>query len=209
MAGIWHNIPVGFFGTVAGSARSRDLAHMARGLAPKRIELGQSRQMATMEANVEKSCAFDREEVAAQLMEFLERDDDCDAVGAVSGMFRYTEEDGSVTITGIQDGLAGAVSIPDTINSLPVAAIGEDAFAGCCGLTGVTIPDSVTDIGEFSFANCPGLKSVTIPRIATIAAKGAFDDEVAIRKRENGHIHVKGVPLDLCAFGGVTDRCLD
>ena len=44
--------------------------------------------MTTMEANAEKAGAFDREEVAAQLMEFLERDDHCDAGGAVSGMFR-------------------------------------------------------------------------------------------------------------------------
>ena len=75
----------------------------------------------------------------------------------------------------------GHVAIPDG-----VVRIGEGAFAGCVGLTDVTIPDSVTDIGEFSFANCPGLKNVTIPRGATIAAKGAFDDEVTIRKGENG-----------------------
>ena len=140
-------------------------SHMAKGFTPKMTEPGWGKQMATMEANAEKSSAFDREEVAAQLMGFLERDDDCDAGGTVSSMFRYAVENGAVTITGTRDGLVGAVSITDMINGLPV-----------------------TVMGEFSFANCPGLKSVTIPRGATIAVKGAFDDEVTRRSDHKAKI---------------------
>ena len=44
-----------------------------------------------------------------------------------------------------------------------VTTIGENAFAGCSGLTAITIPDSITDIEIMAFLNCNNLVSVTIP----------------------------------------------
>ena len=41
-------------------------------------------------------------------------------------------------------------------------SIGDSAFAGCSGLTSVTIPDSVTSIAGSAFAGCRGLTSVII-----------------------------------------------
>ena len=52
--------------------------------------------------------------------------------------------------------------------------IGQDAFYGCAGLTGVTIPDSVTDIGPSAFSYCDGLTGVTIPDSVTDIGAAAF-----------------------------------
>ena len=43
------------------------------------------------------------------------------------------------------------------------ASIGKNAFAGCSGLTSITIPSSWSSIGYGVFADCTGLTSVTIP----------------------------------------------
>jgi hypothetical protein len=55
-----------------------------------------------------------------------------------------------------------------------VAVIGDYAFAGCSGLTSVSIPDGVAGIGEGVFAYCSGLTSVSIPNSITRIGKGAF-----------------------------------
>src|SRR5664279_333523 len=60
--------------------------------------------------------------------------------------FTYTTNNGAVTITGYT-GLSGDVTIPDTINGLPVVGIGDYAFYDQ-DLTSVTIPDSVASIGD-------------------------------------------------------------
>lgn len=60
-------------------------------------------------------------------------------------------------------GKGGDVVIPDTIgDNLKVVRIGKSAFAGCVGLTSVTIPDTVTEIGEMAFSNCTNMAAITI-----------------------------------------------
>ena len=85
----------------------------------------------------------------------------------------YTSSGTAVIITGYT-GPGGAVSIPDTINGLPVASIEEWAFAGCAGLTSITIPDSVTSIGGEAFEGCTGLTNVVFGNSVTSIGWQAF-----------------------------------
>ena len=85
--------------------------------------------------------------------------------------FEYEIDDSEVTITGYT-GAGGDVVVPDTIDGLPVTAIG-DAFC-YSGLSSITLPDSVTDIGEWAFEGCRGLTSITLPDSVTTIGYGAF-----------------------------------
>ena len=71
-------------------------------------------------------------------------------------------------------GCQGDFVIPFEINGIPVTSIGERAFKGCDGLTGVTIPDSVTSIEYGAFYGCSGLTSVVIPNSVTFCGGDAF-----------------------------------
>ena len=95
--------------------------------------------------------------------------------GQQFGLFTYRVVEGStVAITDYPKGAIGAVEIPAEIVGKPVTSIGDEAFHGCTGLTGVTIPFSVTSIGPNAFAYCTGLTSVTIPESVTSIGEGAF-----------------------------------
>jgi hypothetical protein len=66
------------------------------------------------------------------------------------------------------------VSIPTTIGSLPVTAIGSGAFSNCTNLLMVTIPGSVTSIQGSAFSGCAQLKSVLFEGDAPTADSSVF-----------------------------------
>jgi hypothetical protein len=92
----------------------------------------------------------------------------------VQAQFSYETNNGKITITGYT-GPGGAVTIPETINGLPVTSIGGYAFYYCTSLTSVTIPNSVTSIGSYAFCDCSSLSSVTIGTNVTRIADRAFN----------------------------------
>jgi hypothetical protein len=74
--------------------------------------------------------------------------------------FTYTvNPNNTVAITGYT-GLGGTVTIPGTINGLPVTSLGGNAFYKCGVLSAVVIPDSVTNLETGAFQKCAGLTGV-------------------------------------------------
>ena len=80
-----------------------------------------------------------------------------------SGEYRYTVEDGKVTIKGYH-GRDEHLAIPASIKGMPVTAIAPHAFASCTSIRTVTVPDSVTEISSFAFDECEKLEEVTLGR---------------------------------------------
>ena len=79
-----------------------------------------------------------------------------------SGDFTYILLlDGTAQLTQYT-GNAEALVIPAELDGHAVAAIGENAFSGCDGLTSVTIPDSVTDFGVNPFRYCFALRQIIV-----------------------------------------------
>ncbi len=87
--------------------------------------------------------------------------------------FTYTSTNGIITITRYT-GPGGDVTIPSTINGLPVAIIGVNAFL-TNGLTSITLPNTVSNIGYQAFAECTNLTTVTVPNTLSTLGGSAFE----------------------------------
>ena len=81
----------------------------------------------------------------------------------------------------------GVVEIPSKVLyesiAYKVTSIGDWAFRGCTGCTGLTsviIPTSVTTIENFAFSGCTGLTSMTIPNSVTSIGTDVFNGCVGL-----------------------------
>lgn len=83
----------------------------------------------------------------------------------VSGKYEYILlADGTAEIFDYKgENTAVHVTIPATLDGIPVTSIGRRAFYGFWRVTGFTIPESVTHIGDLAFESCDALKEITIP----------------------------------------------
>jgi hypothetical protein len=75
--------------------------------------------------------------------------------------FAYTTNSGKVTVTGYA-GREPTGRIPEALDGLPVAAIGDFAFAGATSLTNLAIPAGVTAIGVSPFSDGNALVQVSV-----------------------------------------------
>ena len=65
--------------------------------------------------------------------------------------FKYTKSEEAVKITGYVEEPTGELVIPEEIDSLPVKAIGYEAFAECKEITSLTLPDTITYVNSSAF----------------------------------------------------------
>ena len=97
---------------------------------------------------------------------------------------QIVDEKITIKATGFKamDGFADVreVKLPNKWNNdsevVDVTSIGASAFAGCTGLTSVTIGNGVTSIEDYAFYGCSGLTSVVIPDGVTSIGWYAFED---------------------------------
>jgi PKD repeat protein len=82
----------------------------------------------------------------------------CAFARPVFATFTYSTNNGTITITGYQ-GSGGVVTIPPSINGLPVTSIAQQAFF-FSSITDILIPGSVTYIGGYAFEYCTKLRGV-------------------------------------------------
>lgn len=92
---------------------------------------------------------------------------------ALQAQFNYTTNDGAIIITGYT-GEGGAVDIPNMIDGLPVAGIGERAFEYCGSLTNISFGGHVASIADWAFHGCGNLTSCTIPNNITSIGFNCF-----------------------------------
>jgi hypothetical protein len=87
--------------------------------------------------------------------------------------FTYTNTNGTITITGYT-GPGGNVTIPGTIDGLPVTSLGDWAFTAVSNLSSVAIPDTVTNVGDYTFLGCTNLVSVSFGNSVKTIGSFAF-----------------------------------
>jgi hypothetical protein len=113
----------------------------------------------------------------------------------------YEINNGTITITGGCPSSPGAVTIPETINPLPVTTIGGYAFDYCTSLTSITIPNSVTSIGSDAFRYCTSLTNVVLGNSVTSIWYGAFEDCTSLTSIT---IPNSVTSIEMWAFSGCT-----
>ncbi len=140
--------------------------------------------------------------------------------GTVGGLC-FVSDGESVSITACDRSLT-KVSVPTTINGLPVTTIAEQAFAYCTDLTAVSLPYTITtiedwafisctslkqinlpshltSIGRFSFASCTSLTTITVPDTLTTITEDAF---IACTALQNLTLPATLTTIDTSAFSG-------
>jgi hypothetical protein len=110
---------------------------------------------------------------------------------AVQAQWVYTSDGSTITITGYTyKGYLGALTIPDTINELPVTTIASQAFYRC-NLGTVTIGTNVTSIATLAFGNVFNLGAIVV------------DPENSLYSSANGVLFDKGGATLIAAPGGL------
>ena len=101
--------------------------------------------------------------------------------------YRYGDVPGEAWVTCKNtnyNSYSGQVVIPATVTSggktMAVTAIDDMAFAGCFGLTSVTIPHGVKRIGQLAFGSCMALKSISLPATVERVDARAFAECLGI-----------------------------
>ena len=79
----------------------------------------------------------------------------------MNSIFLYVEKNGEITITGLKEGVSDtSIVIPETIDGMPVVAIGPQAFQST-SITDIKIGENIRETGRKAFYKCKKLSSAT------------------------------------------------
>lgn len=116
-----------------------------------------------------------------------------------SSLFTWTAKNNEITITGyVGAEYVTSVAIPDTIDNLPVTAVGSSAFSGVKTIERISLPETVRTIGEKAFYRCTGLESISVPASVTSIGRRAFYGCSSL----NGTLHLVDASVGTYAFTG-------
>ena len=79
--------------------------------------------------------------------------------------------------------------------------ISRYAFAACCRITSVFVPDSVTSIGDFAFAECRQLHRIVLPDLCWTAPT-AFSPTTVVLRRSQEDARITAI-FDAVAAAGI------
>ena len=90
------------------------------------------------------------------------------------GFVLNKDDKGNYVITECKIFSDSIINVPESVNGIPVTAIGSGAFRSKSNIYSVTIPDSVTSIGSMAFMGCKNLTDIEIGEGVTSIGAKAF-----------------------------------
>ena len=81
--------------------------------------------------------------------------------------YRYSVNNGEVTILYKFEDISGELVIPDKIDGYSVTVISQGAFRNAKNLTKITLPSTLVEIESYAFEGCSALESIVIPNSVT------------------------------------------
>lgn len=104
-------------------------------------------------------------------------------------------------VTACKPTASGAISIPASSGGHRVTGIAAGAFAGCAGITSVSVPTGVRSVGEGAFADCAALEEIAFAGNAPSLAGDLGGDPARTRVIFNSSR--SGWPESGTLFGGL------
>ena len=108
----------------------------------------------------------------------------------------YTISAGAATLTGYT-GPGGAISLPSSINGVPV--------------TSISVPDTATSIGVFAFIGCPGLAAINVDpnNPAYKSVRGVFFNKTGddLMQFPEAYAGIYGIPDGVITVRGAFGSC--
>lgn len=116
------------------------------------------------------------------------------------GSVRYVSEDGILydtqdnSILFVNASITGHVTVRDGITK-----IGEGAFSGRTGLTGITLPESCTVIDSYAFENCTALTDINFPeKLETIGRNAFYNSGITSLKLSQPSLSIRSFAFTDC-----------
>lgn len=89
---------------------------------------------------------------------------------------------------------SATITIPETLNNIPVTAVNDGAFMLKGTLQTLTVKAPLKSIGEYAFLNCTALKKVTLPSTLTEIGEGVFSGTEALKTINLEETTVAAIP---------------
>ena len=121
------------------------------------------------------------------------------------------KETATITVPADPGYYVGMKEIPEVIkykrNLYSVTEVGDGAFEGCKGLTGVKFPETIVSIGDRAFKDCSKLKTLSLPAdLVSVGDEAFMSSAVRAAKLPKSVLEIgdrafAGTPIKSASFG--------